>query len=213
MPGAAVNARVVPLPAASVNIAAIAGGAGGTAGGGGKVAGQAGAGAGAQGGAAQSATGTAAGAAGGAATADATGATGKGTGSAASISSTSGNANAQANTTTAGTAQAAHTELFFAVGSASLDRQSADTLAAVARQLASSPAARVAISGYTDATGSYADNVKLAAARAATVRSALIVAGVDVARIDLHRPARIVATDAPGKARRVDVTLSPTTGG
>ncbi|MFM0594924.1 OmpA family protein [Paraburkholderia dilworthii] len=184
MPGAAVNARVVPLPAASVNIAAIAGGAGGTAGGGGKGAGQAGAGAttgaagqnvagaGAQGGAAQSGT-----------------------------------------TTTAGATQPAHTELFFAVGSASLDRESADTLAAVARQLASSPGARVAISGYTDATGSYADNVKLAAARAATVRSALIVAGVDVARIDMHRPARIVATDAPGKSRRVDVTLSPTTGG
>ncbi|PQV49196.1 efflux RND transporter periplasmic adaptor subunit [Paraburkholderia sp. BL21I4N1] len=112
-----------------------------------------------------------------------------------------------------GATQPAHTELFFAVGSASLDRESADALAAVARQLASSPGTRVAISGYTDATGSYADNVKLAAARATTVRSALIVAGVDVARIDMQRPARIVATDAPGKSRRVDVTLSPTTGG
>ncbi|WP_035557183.1 efflux RND transporter periplasmic adaptor subunit [Burkholderia sp. 9120] len=219
MPGAAVNARVVPLPAASVNIAAIAGGAGGTAGGGGKAAGQSGAsattgaagqngaGAGAQGGAAQSGTSATAGAAGGAATAGATGATGNGTNSAR------GNAGAQASTTTAGAAQPAHTELFFAVGSSSLDHQSADTLATVARQLASSPGARVAISGYTDATGSYADNVKLAAARAATVRSALIVAGVDVARIDMHRPARIVATDAPDKSRRVDVTLSPTTGG
>nr|WP_244146519.1 OmpA family protein [Paraburkholderia sp. BCC1876] len=216
MPGAAVNARVVPLPAASVNIAAIAGGAGGTAGGGGKAAGQSGAsattgaagqngaGAGAQGGAAQSGTSATAGAAGGAATAGATG---------NSTNSTNGNAGAQASTTTAGAAQPAHTELFFAVGSSSLDHQSADTLATVARQLASSPGARVAISGYTDATGSYADNVKLAAARAATVRSALIVAGVDVARIDMHRPARIVATDAPDKSRRVDVTLSPTTGG
>lgn len=187
MPGAAVNARVVPLPAASVNIAAIAGGAGGGADGSGGSGGSAGAG------------GTAG---------------GSGTHANGTNANSNANSSTQTNTTTpASVTHPAHTELLFAVGSASLDRQSADTLAAVARQLASSPGARVAISGYTDATGSYADNVKLAAARAATVRSALIVAGVDVARIDMRRPARIVATDAPGKSRRVDVTLSPTTGG
>lgn len=103
--------------------------------------------------------------------------------------------------------------MFFAVGSASLDPQSAEALAGVARRLLAAPGLRAVISGYTDSSGSYAANVKLAAARAATVRSALIVAGVDGTRIDMRRPARIVASDAPDRSRRVDVTVASSTGG
>lgn len=220
IPGAAVNAHVVPLPATSVNIAAIAGGSAppaGEAGGGASATGQAGAGA---GGSAASGAGANAGTSANAnANANASGTTG-----AAGQSATTGSAGTQANSgaqssTSSGAAtggavtSSARTELYFTLGSASLDSQSAQGLAAVARQLVATPGSRAVISGYTDSSGSYADNVKLAAARAATVRSALIVAGVDVGRIDMHRPARVVASDPPDKSRRVDVTFSPASGG
>jgi membrane fusion protein (multidrug efflux system) len=86
-------------------------------------------------------------------------------------------------------------------------------LAAVAQRLAASPATRVVISGYTDSTGSAAQNERLAHARADTVRSALIVAGVQDARIEMRKPARVIASDPADKSRRVDVTLSSAAGG
>ena len=200
MPGAPVTANVVPTPPASVNIAAIAGGAAGSAANSGMAAS-------ASNGAA---SGAASGAAGGSASPGSTGAPGNG----AAQANSTGQATSTATTATGEpAAPSARTELHFALGSASLDPQSANALAVVARQLLASPDAHAVISGYTDASGSYNDNVKLAAARAATVRSALIVAGVDVARIEMRRPAQIVATDPPDKARRVDVTLSPMSGG
>ncbi|MCG5076040.1 OmpA family protein [Paraburkholderia sp. RG36] len=104
-------------------------------------------------------------------------------------------------------------QLYFAAGSASLDAQSASALAAVAQRLAASPETRVVISGYTDSSGPRAHNERLAHARASTVRTALIVAGVQDARIEMRKPAKIVATDPADKSRRVDVTLSPAAGG
>jgi outer membrane protein OmpA-like peptidoglycan-associated protein len=197
MPGAAVNAQVVPLPAASLNIDAIAGGsAPPAAGGAGGVA---------------SAPGQASVVASGRA-----GAVGQSTASrsAGAQANSADQPNSTPKSSTGGfVSSSGRTELLFAVGSASLDPQSAEGLAAVARRLVAAPGSRAMISGYTDASGSYTENVKLAAARAATVRSALIVAGVDVARIEMRRPARVVATDTPDKSRRVDVTLSPTSGG
>ncbi|WP_321928094.1 efflux RND transporter periplasmic adaptor subunit [Paraburkholderia guartelaensis] len=106
-----------------------------------------------------------------------------------------------------------HTALYFASGSSSLDAQSADALAGVARRLVAEPGMRVVISGYTDSSGSQAANERLAAARAATVRSALVVAGVKAERIEMRKPAQIVANDPPDKSRRVDVTFSPAAGG
>ncbi|MBN3807941.1 efflux RND transporter periplasmic adaptor subunit [Paraburkholderia sp. Ac-20347] len=122
-------------------------------------------------------------------------------------------AKSAATSSSTGANAAALTQLYFEVGSASLDAQSASALAAVAQRLVSAPDTHVVISGYTDSSGSYAANERLAASRAATVRAALIVAGVQNARIDMRKPARIVATDPPDKSRRVDVTLSPTAGG
>ncbi|MEX3690898.1 efflux RND transporter periplasmic adaptor subunit [Paraburkholderia sp. BR14263] len=133
------------------------------------------------------------------------------------------NTNAQANAGTSAAQPAAasgaadvlgeHTALYFASGSSSLDAQSADALAAVARRLVAEPGMRVVISGYTDSSGSQAANERLAAARAGTVRAALVVAGVKTERIEMRKPARIVANDPPDKSRRVDVTFSPAAGG
>ncbi|WP_322093794.1 efflux RND transporter periplasmic adaptor subunit [Paraburkholderia bannensis] len=156
--------------------------------------------------------------------ADAQGAGGDGDAAAANGAANAANANA---TATAGTQAATSgatssattssasgsTPLYFTSGSASLDAQSASALAAVAQRLAASPDSHVVVSGYADATGSAAQNERLAHARADTVRSALIVAGVQDARIEMRKPARVVASDPADKSRRVDVTLSPAAGG
>jgi RND family efflux transporter MFP subunit len=194
IPGLPVKANLVATPPATVNIDVVAGGA-------------------SAGAAAQ------AGAASGPAPAGTAGNANAGNAGAANTQA-QGNVqtNAQANAGTKAGANAAqpageHTALYFATGSASLDAQSADALAAVARRLVDTPAMLVVISGYTDSSGTYAENERLAAARAATVRAALIVAGVQNARIDMRKPAQIVATDPPEKSRRVDVTLSSAAGG
>ena len=187
MPDAPVKATLVPTPAASVNI----GGQGGAADANG--ASGASAGSGDNGGAAN-------------------GANGANGGNGANAKAGTG-ATSAAPATTAEAAASGHTQLYFAPGSASLDAQSATALATVAQHLAASPDTRVVISGYTDASGSYAQNERLARSRAGTVRAALIVAGVQDARIEMRKPAKIVATDPPDKSRRVDVTLSPAAGG
>jgi len=195
MPGAPVKPTLVPTPADGVKIGAQGGAADANGAGGAN---------------ARSAANGGAGAAGGANPANA-GA------NAQTQANTNANTNANAGAATPAPASAANAgasgQLYFASGSASLDAHSAMALAAVAQRLVASPEMRVVISGYTDASGSYAQNERLAHARAATVRSALIVAGVQDARIEMRKPAKIVATDPPDKSRRVDVTLSPAAGG
>ncbi|HKT92100.1 MAG TPA: efflux RND transporter periplasmic adaptor subunit [Paraburkholderia sp.] len=193
MPGAPVKANLVATPPADVNIGAAAEGQ------------DSGAGGGAQAGAA--------GASGPAAASASPGANGQ--------ANVQANAQAKAGTNAAQPAAASsepdvlgeHTALYFASGSASLDAQSADALAGVARRLVAEPGLRVVISGYTDSTGSLPANQRLAAARAATVRAALVVAGVKTERIEMRKPAQVVANDPPDKSRRVDVTFSPAAGG
>ena len=195
MPGAPVKANLVATPPADVNIGASAEGQDSGAGGGE----QAGA-AGASGPAAANAS-------------PSPGANGQ--------ANVQANAQAKAGTNAAQPAAASsepdvlgeHTALYFASGSASLDAQSADALAGVARRLVAEPGLRVVISGYTDSTGSLPANQRLAAARAATVRAALVVAGVKTERIEMRKPAQVVANDPPDKSRRVDVTFSPAAGG
>jgi RND family efflux transporter MFP subunit len=199
MPGAPVKPNLVATPPASVNI----GGQGGAA----------------QDGGAGGANGAAAGAANAASAAG-----GESAGAAASGANANANATANANVANASTANSGakttanasatdHTQLYFTPGSASLDAQSATALAAVAQRLSAAPDTQVVISGYTDSSGSYAQNERLAKSRAETVRAALIVAGVQNTRIDMRKPAKIVASDPPEKSRRVDVTLSPAAGG
>lgn len=205
MPGAPVNAHLVPTPAASVNIApqgtgpdqaAVAASGAATAGGASAQAGvQAGARTAARVGAQNGAN------------------AGTAQGAAASTQSSAGTGASGSTGAAAPAAEGSHTALYFASGSASLDPQSAEALAAVAKQFVAAPGTRVVISGYTDSSGSYAENEHLAKARAATVRAALIVAGVENARIEMRKPAQIVANDAPDKSRRVDVTLIHAAGG
>ncbi|MFP6560515.1 efflux RND transporter periplasmic adaptor subunit [Paraburkholderia sp. B3] len=209
MPGAPLNVHLVPAPAPSVNVAAQGTAPDDTAGGNAAAPGAAsGAGAaGAQGAAAGANVGSNAGSNGsGSANANAASSTNV-------ANSTNGTSGSNSTNLSAVPASGELTSLYFAPGSSSLDAQSAEALAAVAKQLVASPGARVVISGYTDPSGSLAENERLAKARAATVRAALIVAGVENARIEMRKPAKIVANDAPDKSRRVDVTLTQATGG
>ncbi|WP_322788531.1 efflux RND transporter periplasmic adaptor subunit [Paraburkholderia oxyphila] len=183
MPGAPVKANLVATPSDDVNV----GGQGGAADAGGASAERAGNGG--------------------------TGAGGPASGGNTTNAKAGAGAGAGAATQAPATTATGPTPLYFAPGSASLDAQSATALAAVAQQLSASPSTQVVISGYTDSSGSYAQNERLARERAATVRAALIVAGVQNARIDMRKPAKIVAADPPEKSRRVDVTLSPAAGG
>jgi len=95
--------------------------------------------------------------------------------------------------------------LRFAKGSAVLEAPAKAALAQLAATLKTSPASRVAVSGYVDADGSAAANATLAKARAVAVRDALVSAGVPAGRIEMRPPADIVGGADPEQARRVDI--------
>ncbi len=103
---------------------------------------------------------------------------------------------------------AAKAEVLFDIGSAQISEHAASQLAPIAAQLHGASSGRAVISGYADASGSPEANLKLAAARAKAVRSALLVAGVAEDRIELRPPADITA-GTKDEARRVEVTVVP----
>lgn len=98
--------------------------------------------------------------------------------------------------------------VLFDVGSAQISEDAASQLAPIAAQLHGVSSGRAVISGFADASGSHEANLKLAAARAKAVRSALLVAGVAQDRIELRPPADITA-GTKDEARRVEVTVVP----
>lgn len=98
--------------------------------------------------------------------------------------------------------------VLFEVGSAQISEDAAAKLAPIAEQLHGPSSGRAVISGYADASGSHEANLKLAAARAKAVRSALLVAGVKEDRIELRPPTDITA-GTKDDARRVEVTVVP----
>ncbi|GJG85097.1 hypothetical protein tb265_02780 [Gemmatimonadetes bacterium T265] len=104
------------------------------------------------------------------------------------------------------------TSVYFDVNAAAPDSAGQRAIADAAATLRAQPSARIAITGYTDATGNLAANQELAKNRAKAVRDALVAAGVPLARIDMRPPASVQANAAGGarEARRVDLTpLAP----
>ncbi len=97
-------------------------------------------------------------------------------------------------------------QVFFATGDASLDAEAQQTLKSAAEFLKAHPDAKVALSGFVDATGSAAVNEELAKKRAQAVRDALQAGGVSADRIDLRKPQAITAGQGSDReARRVDI--------
>lgn len=108
-------------------------------------------------------------------------------------------------------ATAAANSVYFAVGAAAIDAEGAAVVRQAVAALQAAPTARVAITGYTDATGNVAANQELAKNRAVAVRDALEQAGIARDRIDM-RPPESVQANAAGDdraSRRVDVTVTP----
>ena len=97
-------------------------------------------------------------------------------------------------------------QVFFATGDSSLDAEAQQTLKSAAEFLKAHPDAKVALSGFVDATGSAAVNEELAKKRAQAVRDALQAGGVSADRIDLRKPQAITAGQGSDReARRVDI--------
>jgi len=111
--------------------------------------------------------------------------------------------------TAKGTAHAtAQATVLFETGSAQISTEAATKLAPIVAEWHDTPGARAAVSGYVDASGSHPANVRLAEARAKSVRAALIVAGIPESRIEMRAPANIVA-GTTADARHVEIVLVP----
>lgn len=114
---------------------------------------------------------------------------------------------------TAAGAQLVLQDVIFETGKATLRPGAAARLQPLVTYLNSAPNVRVRIDGHTDAVGSDTMNQRLSEARAASVRNALVTAGVDAARVETlgHGETQPVATNAnvAGRQanRRVELTL------
>lgn len=97
--------------------------------------------------------------------------------------------------------------VYFDTGSAALDEDGRATVSKAARTLSAGLAARVALSGYVDASGSAAANAELAKQRAQAVRDALLAAGVPADAVELRKPQQVTAEGGADAARRVEILL------
>lgn len=100
-------------------------------------------------------------------------------------------------------------QIYFETGAATVSADAAATVAAVQAALAKDPAGKVVLAGFHDTTGDPAKNAVLAKDRAKAVRTALVAAGVDAARVALRKPESTAADGQPEAARRVEVRLVP----
>ena len=98
--------------------------------------------------------------------------------------------------------------LFFAVAKSDVTNELTAESSKLKDYLDSNPDARLSVSGYVDPTGDAAFNAELAKSRAEKVAAALAAAGIARERIDLDKPADIVAGDASyANDRKVEVTI------
>jgi K(+)-stimulated pyrophosphate-energized sodium pump len=107
---------------------------------------------------------------------------------------------------TAPTAAPAKAVITFASGQAVVSQAGLDALAPIIDAAKHDANAKLAISGFHDATGSPEKNAELAKQRAIAVRDVLKAAGIDEARMELKKPELMNAGSADD-ARRVEVTL------
>ena len=96
----------------------------------------------------------------------------------------------------------------FELGKSALPADTADSVKKVAEFLAANAAAKVQISGFTDASGDAKTNADLAKARAFAVRDALKAAGVADDKIVLQKPDAVQTSGNAEDARRVEMTLA-----
>ncbi|WP_009911165.1 OmpA family protein, partial [Burkholderia humptydooensis] len=102
-------------------------------------------------------------------------------------------------------AQALPAAIYFETGKSELPADAKDAIAAAAEYVKAHPDAKLALSGFTDKTGSADANAELARRRAQAVRDALKTAGVAQERIILKKPETITGGADAKEARRVEI--------
>lgn len=95
--------------------------------------------------------------------------------------------------------------IYFETGKSELPADAKDAIAAAAEYVKAHPDAKLALSGFTDKTGSADANAALAKRRAQIVRDALKTAGVAEDRIILKKPETITGGADAKEARRVEI--------
>lgn len=97
-------------------------------------------------------------------------------------------------------------KVYFETGKATVsDADRAVIAGDVAGALKSRPDLKVAITGYTDASGNLEQNLELAKQRAFAVRDALVAAGIAESRLTLQKPETVTGSGDPREARRVEL--------
>jgi cytochrome c oxidase subunit 2 len=96
--------------------------------------------------------------------------------------------------------------IYFETGKSTLPADATAAVEAAAAYAKAHPDAKLALSGFTDATGSADKNAELAKNRAQAVRDALKAAGVAEDRIVLKKPETITGGADAKEARRVEIS-------
>jgi cytochrome c oxidase subunit 2 len=102
-------------------------------------------------------------------------------------------------------AAAAVSTIYFETGKSTLPADAKAAIAAAADYANAHPDAKLALSGFTDKTGSADANAELAKQRAQAVRDALKAAGVAEDHIVLKKPETITGGADAKAARRVEI--------
>lgn len=105
----------------------------------------------------------------------------------------------------AASASAALSTIYFETGKSVLPADAKAAIAAAADYAKAHPDAKLALSGFTDKTGSADANAELAKHRAQAVRDALKAAGVAEDHIILKKPETITGGADAKEARRVEI--------
>lgn len=98
-------------------------------------------------------------------------------------------------------------KLYFATAKTALPNDYDTTIAPVLQWLNDHPDYKAVLSGYHDPRGNKAMNEELAKNRAKSVKSALLVAGIEEARIEMRKPLETEGDGNLAEARRVEVSV------
>ncbi|WP_248321023.1 cytochrome c oxidase subunit II [Caballeronia sp. Sq4a] len=96
--------------------------------------------------------------------------------------------------------------IYFETGKSDLPADANNAVQAAAAYVKAHPDAKIALSGFTDATGGADLNADLAKKRAQAVRDALKAAGVSEERIVLKKPESVTGGTDAKEARRVEIS-------
>lgn len=98
-------------------------------------------------------------------------------------------------------------KLYFDSGMAALPPDAAPAVESAFKMLMTTPARKIVLSGFHDASGDPKTNAELAKQRALAVRQALVKLGADAKRVLLRKPEGTTGDGSLQEARRVEIRL------